>query len=71
MESLLHHHRVVALELMPIVGNIAKPIHRVIGVPEGMEHGQRAIGRLSRASCVFRPWTYVSQRLNVNDLSTP
>ena len=55
MESLLHHHRVVTLELMPIVGNIAKPIHRVIGVPEGMEHGQRAIGRLSRASSVFRP----------------
>ena len=55
MESLLHHDRVVALELMPIIGNIAKAIYRVVRVPEGMEHGQRAIGWLSRASCVFRP----------------
>ena len=43
MESLLHYNRVVALELMPIIGNIAKAIHRVVRVPEGMEHGQRAI----------------------------
>jgi len=55
METLLRSDRVVALELMPIIGNITKAIYRVVRVPEGMEHGQRAIGWLSRASCVFRP----------------
>jgi len=54
MEGLLHHDGVVAVELMPIVGNIPKAIHRVVRVLEGMEHGQRAVGRLSRAGCVFR-----------------
>jgi hypothetical protein len=44
-----------APELVPIVGNIAKAIHGVVMVPEGMEHGQRAVGRLSCAGCVFRP----------------
>jgi len=55
MESLLHHGRVVALELMPIAGNIARAIHRVVRILEGMEHGQRAIEWLSRACCMFRP----------------
>ena len=57
MEALLRHDRVFvfAPELMPIVGNIAKAIQRVVMVPEGMEHGQRAVGRLSCAGCVFRP----------------
>ena len=55
MESLLHHDRVVALELMPIVGIVAKAIHRVVRILKGMEHGQRAIGWLSRACCMFRP----------------
>ena len=54
MESLLHHDRVVALELMPIAGNIANAVHRVVRILEGMEHGQRAVGRLSRAGCMFR-----------------
>jgi len=54
MESLLHHDRVVALELMPIAGNIAKAIHRVVRILKGMEHGQRAIGWLSRVGCVFK-----------------
>jgi hypothetical protein len=53
MECLLHHDRVVALELMPIIGNIAKAIHRVVRVLEGMEHRQRAIGWLSCSSCMF------------------
>ena len=55
MESLLHHDRLVAHEVMPIIRNIAKAIHRIFRVPEGMEHGQHATGRLSHAGCVFRP----------------
>ena len=54
MENLLHHDGVVAPELMTIIGNIAEAIHRVVRVLEGMEHGQRAVGQLSRAGCVFR-----------------
>jgi hypothetical protein len=51
---------------MPIIGNVAKAIHGVIGIPGGMEHGQRAIRCLSRASwCpgMFGPLdTYDSSR---------
>ena len=54
MESLLHRDRVVAFEPMPIDRNIAKAIDRVVRFPEGMEHGQRAVGRLSRAGYVLR-----------------
>jgi hypothetical protein len=43
MECLLHYNCIVAFEQMPIVGNIAKSIHRFTGVPGGMEHGQCAI----------------------------
>jgi hypothetical protein len=35
---------------MPIIGNVAEAIHSVIDIPRGMEHGQRAIRWLSRAS---------------------
>ncbi len=38
---------------MPIIGNVAKAIHSVVGIPVGMKHGQRAIRWLSRAS--WRP----------------
>jgi hypothetical protein len=54
MECLLHYDWIVAFEQMPIVGNIAKSIHRFIGVPGGMEHGQCAIRWLPlRAGCYF------------------
>lgn len=43
VERLLHHNRVIASEQMPIIGNIAKAIYRIVGVPGRMEHGQRAI----------------------------
>ena len=58
MERLLHHNRIVAFELMPIVGNVAKAIHRVVRILGGVEHGQRAIRWLTRAGCcprVFGP----------------
>ena len=35
---------------MPIIGNVAEAIYSVIRIPGGMEHGQRAIRWLSRAS---------------------
>ena len=54
MECLLHHDRVIALELMSIVRNIAKANHRVVRIPEGMEHGRCAIGWLSCVDCVLR-----------------
>jgi hypothetical protein len=71
MECLLHHDRVIALELMSIVGNIAKANDRVVRIPEGMEHGRRAIGWLSCVECVLRIWMYAFQRQKVNDLSIP
>jgi hypothetical protein len=49
VECLLHFNR-FAFEEMPIIGNVAVAIHSFIGVPGGMEHGQRAIRWLSRAS---------------------
>ena len=35
---------------MPIIGNVAEAINGVIGIPGGMEHGQRAIRWLAHAS---------------------
>ncbi len=49
MERLLHHNRVVTFEQMSIIRNVAKAIHSITGILGWMEHGQRAMGGLSRA----------------------
>ena len=50
VECLLHHNRIIAFEQMPIIGDVAEAVHNFVGVLGGMEHGQRAIRRLSCAS---------------------
>ena len=39
VECLLRHNRIIAFEQMPIIGDVAKAIHNIVGVPGGMEHG--------------------------------
>jgi hypothetical protein len=43
VECLLHHNRIITIEQMPIIRDIAKAIHRAIRVSGGMEQRQCAI----------------------------